>query len=201
MDETGSGVSKIQQMLCEAVEMNDIGQVRFMIKHVPAKNINLTSNTGLTMLHRACKKGHLQMARILVENGAMVNKPDNEGNTCLHYASMNDDVEMVQFLFDCCAGAFVRNNNGALPVDIAPSNSTMELISERMMRDGQTEFVASCQRMNSMSQFSKKPHLNLRKDNSETRRISLPGLAKIEKHKDTRIPSDINHKKRRVSVE
>ena len=207
MESTSKGESKIQQMLHEAVKRNDVGQVKFMIKHVPVSNFNHEwSKDGLTPLLRACKLGYVQMARILVENGAIINHTDNIGNTCLHFAAMGDDIEMVQFLLDCCAKTFVRNEKGILPIDLATDKGTLEAISERMMKDGPTEFVASCQRMNATGQMCKRSPLAMNENTNgrgQSRRISLPNSMMTEKYRENRLlPSQIDGlKKRRTSVD
>ena len=208
MESRSKGESKIQQMLHEAVKRNDVGQVKFMIKHVPVSNFNHEwSKDGLTPLLRACKLGYVQMARILVENGAIINHTDNIGNTCLHFAAMGGDIEMVQLLLECCAKTFVRNEKGCLPtIDLATDKETFEAISERMMKDGPTEFVASCQRMNATGQMCKRSPLVMngnKNRRSQSRRVSMPSSMMTEKYcGNRRLPSQIDGlKKRRTSVD
>jgi ankyrin repeat protein len=45
---------------------------------------NAADNYGNTALHRACSKGHMKIAEILLDQyKASVNQPDTEGNTPL----------------------------------------------------------------------------------------------------------------------
>ena len=140
--------SKMQLLLHDAVSENDLAQVKFCVKFQPKHSINRTSpDDGLTPLLRACKLGFTQIARILLDNGAMVEDRDENGNTCLHYAAMDNNTELVQLLLNCCARTFVRNNNGQLPIDVADDKSS-ELISDKMVKDGRDEFVGVCKMMN-----------------------------------------------------
>lgn len=51
-----------------------------------------------TALHRACIKGHVEAATILLEAGAEVDARDDEGSTALHHAAHQDHVEVVKVL-------------------------------------------------------------------------------------------------------
>eukprot|EP00516_Mucochytrium_quahogii_P003606 CAMPEP_0203761080 /NCGR_PEP_ID=MMETSP0098-20131031/14250_1 /ASSEMBLY_ACC=CAM_ASM_000208 /TAXON_ID=96639 /ORGANISM=" , Strain NY0313808BC1" /LENGTH=911 /DNA_ID=CAMNT_0050654925 /DNA_START=165 /DNA_END=2903 /DNA_ORIENTATION=+ len=56
--------------------------VQFFIDH--GANVNHASKRGTTALHQAVLENVLETVQILVASGADVNSPDNEGNTPLH---------------------------------------------------------------------------------------------------------------------
>lgn len=85
--------------LMSAVINNDVDGVRFFSKSgqslVNQKNIG-----GATALHLAARQQNLEMATILIENGADVNATDNEGWTALMRASLAGKGDIVDLLLD-----------------------------------------------------------------------------------------------------
>jgi cytohesin len=59
-----------------------------------------------TPLHVACQSGKLELAQILVTNGAKVNLMSSDGLTPLHYAIQSGNAEIVKLLLD--HGAFIN---------------------------------------------------------------------------------------------
>ncbi|KAF8314700.1 hypothetical protein DL93DRAFT_2097093 [Clavulina sp. PMI_390] len=64
-----------------------------------------TSRTGLTPLHAACSRGHLEIARWLIEDcGAMADLEDKEGETGLHKAALNGHFDIVKYVLNLPLG-------------------------------------------------------------------------------------------------
>jgi hypothetical protein len=97
--------------LMEAVANNDIDGVRFFSKSSAAV-INQKNFGGATALHIAARQGNLEMARILVENGADVNAIDLEGWTPLMRAAFFQNNEIVDLLLSNGAAAQLLNSIG-----------------------------------------------------------------------------------------
>ncbi len=95
----------------EAVTNNDIDGVRFFSKSSAAV-INQKNFGGATALHLAARQGNLEMARILVENGADVNAIDLEGWTPLMRAAFFQNDEIVDLLLSNGAAAQLLNSIG-----------------------------------------------------------------------------------------
>ena len=53
---------------------------------------------GYTPLHHAAEYNILEIAELLIENGADVNAKDEDGDTPLHVAARNDNVELAELL-------------------------------------------------------------------------------------------------------
>ncbi|KAJ9077123.1 hypothetical protein DSO57_1019704 [Entomophthora muscae] len=53
-----------------------------------------------TPLMKCCKSGQIQIAQLLIKNGADVNKVDFQGWTALHNASANGDLKLVSLLVE-----------------------------------------------------------------------------------------------------
>ena len=60
-------------------------------------------------LHAASEEGHVNIVRILLENGADVDLEDRQGRTCLMLAVQAEKLRVVQFLID--HGVSVRRKN------------------------------------------------------------------------------------------
>merc|ERR550532_3261799 len=67
-------------------------------------DVNSMSDTGSTPVRSACFMTHLSIVRLLVENGADIQKPNQNGGTCL--INSVQSVELCEFLLR--NGAFVN---------------------------------------------------------------------------------------------
>lgn len=83
--------------LMSATANNDIDGVKFFSKAGPSI-INQRNKGGATSLHIACREGNVEIAKILIENGANVNLVDNEGWSPLMRASLNGNENLVDLL-------------------------------------------------------------------------------------------------------
>lgn len=95
-DSTEDNISGITSLM-SAVASNDINGVKFFAKAGPA-SINQKNFGGATALHIAAREGNLEIAKILIENGANVNAVDNEGWTPLMRSSLAANKEIVDLL-------------------------------------------------------------------------------------------------------
>ena len=59
---------------------------------------NIPNNTGQTPIHRAAKKGHLEIVRLLMTTTKNPNVPDNFGRTPEDLASQQGHHEIVELL-------------------------------------------------------------------------------------------------------
>ena len=62
-------------------------------------DVDLTSRNGATALHAASQEGHLEIVRILVDDGkADVDIKMNDGATAMDLAASHGHVDVVKFL-------------------------------------------------------------------------------------------------------
>jgi len=68
---------------------------------------------GLTLLHWATDRGHLEIVKMLLDRESeLLNLQENDGQTCLHYAASNEHQEIVNYLLSRGADAEVCDNDG-----------------------------------------------------------------------------------------
>lgn len=94
----------------------------------PSENVASRDPEGRTPLHRAAVLGHVDVARVLMVNGADVNARDEYGATPLWYAVGDHQLPMARLLLE--AGAEVDQETIRLAREL--SNSVMtELLYDR----------------------------------------------------------------------
>ena len=76
----------------------------------------------------AAQKGHLEVVRFLVAQGAKVDAPANDGYTPLSVAAQNGHLEVVRFLEAQGAKVDTPNKGGATPLYIAAQNGHLEVV-------------------------------------------------------------------------
>ena len=66
---------------------------------------------GITPLHAAAGNGHVEIAKLLIENGANLNA-NSHGNTPLHAASISNTKDLVELLIENGANVNAKNDSG-----------------------------------------------------------------------------------------
>ena len=62
-------------------------------------------------LHYAAQDGHVDVAKVLIRNGADVNAKDSDGETALHMAAEDGHVDVVKVLIQNGADVNAVNEN------------------------------------------------------------------------------------------
>ncbi|CAG2228498.1 unnamed protein product [Mytilus edulis] len=112
-------------------------------------NINDTTNSGSTPLHKACQEdqkgwsashvacqnGHIEVVKLLIDVGMNINDTTNSGSTPLHKACQKGHYETVKFLLDLNGQALnsrvnttVKNDKGWSAFHLACRNGHKEVI-------------------------------------------------------------------------
>ncbi|EDQ87463.1 uncharacterized protein MONBRDRAFT_27345 [Monosiga brevicollis MX1] len=73
---------------------------------------------GDTSLHRACYKGHVKVAEMLLKHGADTAAKNNGGHTPLHYCVYGHD-KVAEMLLKHGADTEAKNNDGQTPLQLA----------------------------------------------------------------------------------
>lgn len=99
-------------------------------KGAPIDERNENDETPLMI---ASIKGYLEIAKLLIDKGADVNKP---GWTPLHYAASKGNIEMIRMLLEENAYIDAGSPNGTTPLMMAAGYSTSVLACKVLLEEG-----------------------------------------------------------------
>ena len=108
-----SGAAAAYNEIARAIKDGDIKQVKLLIKEIDINKV--ISSRGVikgTLLMLAAHKGHTEIAKLLLNNGADVNALDYYNNTALALAAREGHVDTVKLLLDHDANINVNNRLG-----------------------------------------------------------------------------------------
>ncbi|CAE7333590.1 ankrd52 [Symbiodinium necroappetens] len=91
-----------------------------------------------TALHEAAVCGSLEVAALLVEAGASIDKEgwDPDGQTPLHLASAHGHLDVVRFLVHAGAEKSMLENQGQTPLHLACSNGHLDVVRFLLLGEG-----------------------------------------------------------------
>ena len=101
--------------LIAALREGSIKTFEALVKH-PKINLNVKNQHGESALMLASLKGHLPMAKLLIQREADINHP---GWTALHYAASGGHTEIIRLLLDESAYIDAESPNGTTPLMMA----------------------------------------------------------------------------------
>lgn len=110
-------VNNPERQLLRAVKANNVDRVRELVEQ--GANVCAGDKDGVTPLHHAAVKGHLESANILIRNGADVDSRTKMGNTPLHCAARFGQYGMAELLLSYGANKNAVANAGCKPEDVA----------------------------------------------------------------------------------
>ena len=89
---------------------------------------------GATPLHSAVMNGHIEIARLLLQNGADVNAKDNDGYTPLHWAAFQGHIDILHLLVENGADLEAQENDGWRTLHFAADRGHLPFIQELISR-------------------------------------------------------------------
>ncbi len=88
----------------------------------------ITKNNSATALMAASTKGHLEIVKYLIDEGAYINAENEEGYTALMWASSAGHLEIVKYLISKNANMNVKDNNGVTALIAATQKGKLEVV-------------------------------------------------------------------------
>jgi ankyrin repeat protein len=93
-------------------------------------------SAGNTPLHWAAETGRLDLAKLLLENGADVNAKNQASQTPLHFAARANQIELAKFLFASRAKINSRDTSGRTPLHEATLKGHKEMVQWLLEQGG-----------------------------------------------------------------
>ena len=88
-------------------------------REVVAEQLQWSDDVGCCALHRACREGHVECTRLLLDAHADLDAADNVGWQPLHHACSNGRLECARLLLEQFADADATNLRGNTPMHLA----------------------------------------------------------------------------------
>ncbi|XP_030020883.1 serine/threonine-protein phosphatase 6 regulatory ankyrin repeat subunit A isoform X1 [Manduca sexta] len=126
------GRGKIPLLL--AVEAGNQSMVRELLSAQTAEQLRASTPAGDTALHLAARRRDVDMARILVDYGAVVDATNGAGQTALHIAAAEGDEPLVKYFYGVRANAAIADNEDRTPMHLAAENghaAIIELLADK----------------------------------------------------------------------
>ena len=105
--------SRTNSLLHRAAKAGQINAVFTFLRFKP--NVNLLNKSLRTPLHKCYK--HLNIVKLLIQNGAKVNLQDNKGFTPAHRAAIKNSIEVIREFILNGADMHIRDNVGKMPFE------------------------------------------------------------------------------------
>ncbi|XP_033225980.1 serine/threonine-protein phosphatase 6 regulatory ankyrin repeat subunit C [Belonocnema kinseyi] len=126
------GRGKIPLLL--AVEAGNQSMCRELLAQQAPDQLRATTPAGDSALHLAARRRDVDMVRILVDYGALVDMQNGEGQTSLHIASAEGDETLVKYFYGVRASASTADHQDRTPMHLAAENghaSIIELLADK----------------------------------------------------------------------
>jgi hypothetical protein len=96
--------------------------------------VNVKDRFGATPLHDAARNGHIEIARLLLQNGVEVNAKDRYGETPLHWAAWNGHIDILHLFVENGADLEAQHNDGERALHSAANYGHLPFIQELISR-------------------------------------------------------------------
>jgi hypothetical protein len=97
-------------------------------------NVNVKDARGATPLHYTAANGHVEIVRLLLQNGAEVNVRSITGETHLHYAAIRGQVDVLHLLVENGVDLEAQNDDGRRVLHWAAFYGHLPFIQELISR-------------------------------------------------------------------
>ncbi|XP_052256426.1 ankyrin-3-like [Dreissena polymorpha] len=114
-----------------AAEVGNVSVCRELLTStVEAQLSAQRKDNGDGALHIACRRRDMELARLLVESGAIVDMQNHEGQTALHIAAFEGDEPMLKYLLLNKASPYMSDKLDRSPVHIAAERGHTHIVDQ-----------------------------------------------------------------------
>lgn len=131
---------RINEELLNAVKNRGMNEISAALKK--GADVNYEAETGMSPLSYAQGENDLEIAKVLLENGADVNYryQSDQLKTVLHFAAMDEQYEMLKLLIAFTPDINVRDVFGNNPLWTAAYTNNLDMI-ELLLKHGADAFT------------------------------------------------------------
>lgn len=109
---------------------------RTLLAQKPPASARIKDRRGQLPLHRAAAVGSVPMIKALLDAKSPLNATDIDGMTALHHAMCEGHGDAALLLLTSGADFDKQDNEGRLPLDLAPDAKTKKFILQAAEREG-----------------------------------------------------------------
>ncbi len=117
------------------------GDIPNLMKCLENFDVNYVDESKITLLCYAAKSGNKQIAQILLDAGARINRADKNGFAPVFYAAEKGDLEMLSFLLSNKADLNAGDTKINSPLNIAVEKNNLPLV-RFLMTNGSLPYYA-----------------------------------------------------------
>jgi ankyrin repeat protein len=129
--------------------LQDYSRVIEMLRAEPAQSSAVFGHENLTLLHCAAQDENVEIARLLISQGAKLDAQLIDGKAPLHLAASGGSCEMIDVLAQNGANLNLQDKYGNTPLILASASGAAfkRAIAERLLQYGATLDLASAVRL------------------------------------------------------
>ena len=129
----GHDRAKASSPIIEAAMFNNVIMTNKLLQL--GANSNKQNIAGATALHVSCRKGHFEIADLLIHNGALLDIQDNQGWTSIMKAVAHNNISIVDLLIKAGANVQIKDIKGRTALIHAIYLENMNLIKKVFICD------------------------------------------------------------------
>lgn len=113
--------------LFRACREGKLKTVKYLVEYTRADVNVVAPNSGRCAIHLACRHGHLEIVKVLLNHGACVNAVSLKGWSPCHVSSLEGNYAMTELLIKHGAALDLSTKNGKTPLDLAKAVYRLEV--------------------------------------------------------------------------